>query len=385
MNKFIRSTITLIIFTSLLGPAVKLPLNLPPVNVYLPDFFVLILIFLLILNYRLTAGLIMRDKAVKIFIFFAVYSLLTLIISPIKLTGFEFFVALSYLLRYVSYISLYLGCLLILHEKNAGQNISNYLNLAGIMFIILGWLQYWLYPDLRNLEYLGWDPHYKRIFALIFDPNYLGLILVLGFLLRHSTRKINSKEIIIQIIFLITVLFTYSRSSYLALISALIFYAWKIKKVVPYLSVSIILLISLLYLPRPAGAGVRLERLFSIKERLTNWQSAGLIIIRHPVSGVGFNSLRFARKNIGSLPENWLTGHSAAGVDNSFLFVAATTGLTGVIIFLFFLANLFNQSDLTGKTALIAVSIHSLFLNSLLFNFILIWLWLILALSKKEN
>jgi len=232
---------------------------------------------------------------------------------------------------------------------------------------------------------LGWDPHYKRIFALIFDPNYLGLILVLGFLLRHSTRKINSKEIIIQIIFLITVLFTYSRSSYLALISALIFYAWKIKKVVPYLSVSIILLISLLYLPRPAGAGVRLERLFSIKERLTNWQSAGLIIIRHPVLGVGFNTLRFARKNIGSLPENWLTGHSAAGVDNSFLFVAATTGLTGVIIFLFFLANLFNQSDLTGKTALIAVSIHSLFLNSLLFNFILIWLWLILALSKKEN
>ena len=36
-----------------------------------------------------------------------------------------------------------------------------------------------VYPDLRNLWYLGWDPHYYRVFATLLDPNYVGILLVL--------------------------------------------------------------------------------------------------------------------------------------------------------------------------------------------------------------
>ena len=384
MIKLIKFTILIIIFSSLLGPSVKLPLDLPPINVYLPDVFIFLLFLLIALNYRQTVKIVKNDKPAKILGIFFAYSLITLIFTPINLTRFEFLVSLLYLLRFCLYFSLYIGCLYLIKAKN-GKNLSLYLNLSAILFIILGWMQYFLYPDLRNLEYLGWDPHYGRIFALIFDPNYLGLIIVMGFLVRHTMRKLNFKELAIQLIFLTTVMFTYSRSSYLALISAVLYYALKIKKFVSYLVISLAVVLSLLLLPRSGGASVQLERLFSIQERLSNWQSAAYIITTHPYFGVGFNTLRFARRAIGNLPENWLTSHSAAGVDNSFLFLAATTGIIGLVIFLYLLISIFKQSDLTGKVTVIAVCVHSFFLNSLFFNFILIWFWSILALTKKEK
>ena len=386
MNKLIKITLALVIFSSLLGPSFKLPVDLPPINLYLSDIFVFVLSVLLCFKFRKIKSIFQKELPVQAFFAFIIFSLFTFFISPVNLTLFERLVSLLYVIRFSLYFSIYLGWrFFVANDKSDTKFLRKSLILTGLGFIATGWLQYFLYPDLRNLSYLGWDPHYKRIFALIFDPNYLGLILVLYFCLLHTKIKKNLKDWIVEAICLITIAFTYSRSSFTALLAAAFYFGLNSKKLLLYLSVILLFIFSLFILPRPAGEGVKLERLFSISERLSNWKSASLIIYRYPIFGIGFNTLRFARKSFNSLPEDWLTSHSAAGVDNSFLFVASTTGLTGLSLYLYFLFVLFKNLSISGKSVLIAVIVHSFFLNSLFFTFILIWLWSILALETKEE
>ena len=385
MNKLIEITVGLTIFSSIFGPSIRLPINLPPLNIYISDILVGILVCLLSLRYRKINLIIKNDKPAKILIVFLVIALISLILSPINLTLTERLISSLYIGRFTSYFGIYLACLfLVENDKNSRKNLLKYLSITGITFLVVGWLQYVLYPDLRNLSYLGWDPHYKRIFGLIFDPNYLGLILVFYFFMLHTLNKLNPKGIFIQILCLVTIGFTYSRSSFLALFSSLIFLAYKNKNMLNYLGLSLILVFFIVLLPRPGGAGVKLERIFSVKERILNWQYATQLVIKNPILGVGFNTLRYAKKNYKELPDDWLTSHSAAGIDNSFLFVAATTGFIGLSVYLYFIYVLFNNSGVLGKTVLIAVVIHSLFLNSLFFSYILIWFWVIIAVDRIE-
>ncbi|OGF99757.1 hypothetical protein A2153_04525 [Candidatus Gottesmanbacteria bacterium RBG_16_38_7b] len=385
MTKILRFVIALLIFSSILGPAGKLPLNLEPINIYLSDILIVFLFIYLIINVKKIYPVLKNNIPAKIFIIFTLFALLTLLISPINLTYYEILVSSLYLIRYLFYFGIYISaCYLLKTDKQGKSNLIKYLDIGGLLMLALSWFQYFLYPDLRNLSYLGWDPHYKRIFALIFDPNYLGLFLIYYFFLRITNYKKSLSNILILSICLLTIAFTYSRSTYLALFLAGAYYSWQNKKLIPYFFISLILILSLLLLPRPGGVGVKLERFFTIRERLSNWQSAGQIIKRHPFFGVGFNTLRYARKKYNQLPENWLTSHSAAGVDNSLLFVFVTTGLIGLTIYLYFLLVLFKKLNLLGRSVFIASVFHSLFLNSLFFSFILIWLWLICALSEGK-
>lgn len=82
--------------------------------------------------------------------------------------------------------------------------------------------------------------------------------------------------------------------------------------------------------------GVNLVRTASVNSRLVAYQEATEIFLNQPVIGVGFNMYRYSQHEKGFLKENgnaqsWLTNHSGAGVPNSYLFVLATTGLTGFI------------------------------------------------------
>ena len=179
MNTLLKIAVVLLLFSSLLGPSVRWPFSLPPLNIYIPDIFAALVSLLTVINFRIIFKLIKNNPTSILFLTFAAFSFLTLIISPIYLSLNEKVISLLYLIRYCAYFSMYPACLYLISQKKSGSQIlQKTLYLAGIGFIIIGWLQYFLYPDLRNLSYIGWDPHYKRIFALIFDPNYLGLFLI---------------------------------------------------------------------------------------------------------------------------------------------------------------------------------------------------------------
>src|SRR3972149_11539087 len=85
-----------------------------------------------------------------------------------------------YLVRWTTYAGLYFFTSELIFKKEISPGkIFRGLVLAGIAVGIFGIFQYFLYPDLRNLYYLGWDPHYYRVFSTFFDPTFTGMILVL--------------------------------------------------------------------------------------------------------------------------------------------------------------------------------------------------------------
>jgi O-antigen ligase len=83
--------------------------------------------------------------------------------------------------------------------------------------------------------------------------------------------------------------------------------------------------------------------------------------------------------------------HADSGTDNSYLFILATTGIVGLIVYIGFLRSLFHMSWNVYKekrsifaivfiASLSSVLIDSLFINSLFYPFIIVWLWMLVGL-----
>ena len=121
-------------------------------------------------------------------------------------------------------------------------------------------------------------------------------------------------------------------------------------------------LVILLSLPRPGGEGVKLERLYSLTNRLDSMKTGWEVFRRHPITGVGFNLLH--------------------GMDNSFIFILATTGISGFLAYLWLLKKQLEVSQLDARRyTLVAIIIHSLFNHTLFYAPVMLWLWLLLALN----
>lgn len=93
---------------------------------------------------------------------------------------------------------------------------------------ICGLFQYFFFPDTRFLENLGWDDHYYRLIGTWFDPVFTALGLVFGllylFFFSPVTKHSSWRLVLFFSILGSALIFTYSRSAFLALFLALVFY-----------------------------------------------------------------------------------------------------------------------------------------------------------------
>ncbi|MEK7622675.1 MAG: O-antigen ligase family protein [Patescibacteria group bacterium] len=327
--------IPLLFLTLALGQLQRLPGGL----IYAHD---LIIILLLLLNYS-------QLKFSRPWLIFVLSAIFSLFLAAFKLPFPNILLASLYLFRFISYTAL----------------ISLSINWQWLLYLStsiagLGLVQYAFIPDTRFLAQLGWDDHYYRLISVLFDPNFTGLILVLGLILIYFNRP---RSWWLYAIHLLALLLTYSRSSYLALLAAGLYLAIVNKKLKFFLLGFSALCLVLFLLPRPGGDGVKLERTFSIIQRWENYQ-AGFKLWQQPIFGLGFNTLRYYNQDYLS--------HASAGQDSSLLFVAVTTGLVGLTAYLFWLKSIFSRS-LVLKVSLVAILIHSLFQNSLFYPWVLIW------------
>ncbi|MEK7472872.1 MAG: O-antigen ligase family protein [Patescibacteria group bacterium] len=270
-----------------------------------------------------------------------------------------------YLIRLVSYsfVAVYIS--------NYFRNLKSLiLYLISIAFAsaIFGWVQYIFWPDLTSLKYLGWDDHLLRMVGTFLDPTYLGLILVLGVVL---VAQLNLKLILYFL--LSSLAFTYSRSSYLT-VSLFLIYK---KKFLPL----IIFILIILLLPKNIGEGTNLTRTVSGNNKLINYQETWQIFKKSPLLGVGFNNICKARQKY--LGDMNIDSHSCSGSDSSILFILATTGIVGLILFLNFV--LHAPKLLILHYSFIIVLIHSLFANSLFYPQIMFWMFALLGLGSKSN
>jgi O-antigen ligase len=179
---------------------------------------------------------------------------------------------------------------------------------------------------------------------------------------------------------------TYSRSSYLAYLVGISVVAWIKKSPKLFLAAFLLGVLTILILPRPSGSeGVRLEREESAWARVDNWKQSLTIWVKHPVFGVGFNTYRYAQKKERFLEDDWQENHAGAGADSSLLFVLATTGLLGFLSYGFLGWQMLKLKSLVVKASLIALLIHSFFLNSLFYPWVMLWFWSLDALGENQG
>jgi len=347
-----------------------------------------------------------------IFLFFIV-GLISLVINFGSLKINEFFFSLSYLLRWVLYAGVYFvvnGFSLRFKNK-----IIYLLIISGGLLVLFGFIQYFFYASLGNLFYLGWDEHMYRLFSTFLDPNFVGafyvlyLIFILGFFSYYLKNKKNILAVFafftILVLTMSSIYLTFSRSALIMLFVSIFSFSMLTKKIKLFFGlIAISLLVIFISSKNFYIENINLFRTFSSNERLKSAKDAIVIIEKKPILGIGFNSYRYAqvRYNLRS-HENAFNkySHADAGTDNSFLFVLATTGIIGFGAYLYLLYKMIKYSFVKYKTSkkysfdyflsVIVISsfagiiVDSMFINSLFYSFIMIWIWIIVGLFGSDR
>ena len=382
-----KNLITFILITSILaGQLIKLPVtnNLGPT---LLDFSVIFLVVYGFIKLKFKPKLPPSYiSAGGIFITIASLSLLT---TPLHLNKFEYLISFSYTLRFT--VIILLGW--IIYSEGLKLSLEKILTFSGVGLAILGLTQFILFPNLTLLENQGWDPHFFRTVSTFLDPNFAGAYFVLTLILLSTHlgegKYRQPRVFIIFLAVYFALLTTFSRSSYLMfLVSGIIYSLLKKSK---FLFLSTIILFSVLLLgfqiyTEAVAKPRNIDREQSAQFRLSTWQQGLTIFEKSPILGIGFNAYRYAIKEYNLGNEEFIKSRGSSGNDSSLLFVSSTTGVVGLIIYLYFLISLIKYSYSKNPvliSALTGLLIHSFFANSLFYPPIFVWLLLISTIPKK--
>jgi len=371
------------------------------VAISLNDIFLGLLIVVWVVHICRKKKEISKNKLFKPIAVFSIIALASLLLNLVNLSFDRFLIAFLYLVRWASYVLLYF----IFKDFDAKFRLKiNYaLLFSGSMVVLLGFIQYFFYPSLRNLYYLGWDEHLYRLFSSFLDPDFAGAFFALFFLFSISFIPEffkKKKRLLVLIVGIESTLtlgalyLTYSRSALIMLLAGVVAYLFLINKKRFILLILFGLLLSIFILPKSFQTeGTNFLRAASTESRIQTVKEALTIIQKNPIYGVGFNAFRYARNQQGLSGPNWQTSHGASGTDNSFLFVLATTGIVGLFAFVWLMYKLFrlgignikkNMLSIVLVSLLVGLIFNSLFINSLFYVLILEWIWILAALTESS-
>ncbi len=377
-------------FVSLLFGTVVSVMVYPGITLYLHDFFLVLLVASSILSKTKQK---LRAKLMPNIMLFGIVSVLSLLINSYRITLPELGISSLYLIRWFMYAGMYIIVL--------GKQIDTTLWVAGLFsvgvgYALLGIIQFFLYPNLRNLMYLGWDPHYYRLFSTILDPNFAGILFVftvmLGYYLYQQTK--DMRVLGLTSLSFAALVLTFSRSSYVAFFAGSLTYALLEKKWKAFFIGILMFVVLFIAIPNPGRAYLRMDRTATSLARIENWKESFALFEKSPLFGHGFNTLRYIREY--SIAGAGIS-HAGAGVDNSFLFILATTGIIGFTIYGWLIMSIFRlYSNVTrvskdgrifgrmGISILVSLIVHSQFVNSFFFPQVMIFLWIILGVAEVQ-
>lgn len=374
--------------TLLLGQLGGIPLG-GGVNLYLQDIALTGLIVVAVLRYGLLHKFV-RFRLFRPIALFVLLGIISLLANYSQYTALVIGKGSLYLLRWVAYAAMYA---VVAASPLPSRFWIGWLASFGIGLSAIGLLQFVWYPDLRNLWYLGWDPHYYRVFATLLDPNYVGILLVLALcVLGYCYERFPRMRVWISIasgVMALALLLTYSRSSYLAFLAGFVVVIirsgrWKVG-----LFLTLCVLLAIVYVPKPGGDTLALDRYDSTVARVQNWGQTIVRIAERPVFGFGFNVVPF----LGMEEASALPGRRGAGIDSSILFVGVTTGLMGLMGYLWLIVEQVKYALVSRDRALAtayiatltALGVHSLFVNSLFYPWVTIWMWVLVGVMERER
>lgn len=376
--------------------AQALRLQLPgDINVSAFDIAVMITGIVWLLYAALGKSDYQKQSLTKPMLLFLLVICISLVANSFRYPGNELFVAALYGIRWLLFASVYfvISDLPELWKKK----IPGFLRLSGVSLVVLGYLQYFFYWDLRNLYYLGWDEHLFRMFSTFLDPNFFGSFLVLYFIfvtgcVTKLTKKDGWKRYVwgsVAVLTFTAIFLTTSRSAFIMLgVSLVVFLVLLGKKKYLFLFAAIAVLIFALSSRFFYLENINPFRVASSVARVESGVNAISIIAHNSLFGVGFNAYRYAQIEYGlrhSDPK--YPSHADSGTDTSLLFVFATTGIVGLGAYLYLLNSFYREGKKADGvyravllSSLVGILVNSLFINSLFYPSIMYWLFSIYAI-----
>lgn len=344
---------------------------------------------------------------IKPLLIFAIVCFISLAVNYKSLNPTAFIVSFLYLIRFLFYAGIFF---VVKSFSSEMKKISVFaLIILAAVLDFWGYIQYFFYPSLRNLYYLGWDEHLYRLFSVFLDPNFAAVIfagnffflLSIIFTLKKNQPRFNRsqkiKKIFISALCLLTfiaAIMTYSRSGIVMLVVSSFCFLFLIGKKKWPVTLALILLIFTIFLSKThQSEGTNFLRTASVNARIKSMQRGLQIFKDHPVLGVGFNSYRYAQQRYGYKQSAVLSNHAGAGVENSYIFILATTGAVGFAAFLFFWEKILqfiyrkiSEIKTVNKyyyqaffSVIIGLLVNAFFINSLFYPFVLIYVWMFLG------
>ena len=253
---------------------------------------------------------------------------------------------------------------------------------GGVAAIGLIQLAVWPTIPVSMVVSHGFDPHSGRLFALWFDPNIAAILLTLTAIvtwsLASADRGWRRPWPYLGLLQLGAIFLTDSRSGWLSLAVALAYLAYRLNRRWLLLLLAGVIMVPIL----SVGAANRLAGVLRLDDttvaRLVSWQTGWSVVQQSPIIGVGYNYFKPAAVAGGDLRLYYGQINLAAnGSDSSLLTIWATTGLIGLLVFVWAVIGAgWRRRDATSQAVLIGILINSLFINSLLLGPV----WFLLAL-----
>lgn len=329
-----------------------------------------------------------KDPLFLPIVLFSSVAAFSLIINSAFFKQEELISSSLYLIRWIGFMGIYF--VVKDFKPSFKKNIVNMQLVVGLIFVLLGYVQYFFYQTLGNLFYAGWDEHLYRMFSTFLDPNFAGILFVLFFILQLGSilkKSLKNPQSMVQkamlILTFVAIFLTFSRSAIIMLIvsSTVFLFIANRKKLILFLLGSLLIMFVI------ASDYFNIEnvnpfRIVSTAARVETSKNALEIIIKNPILGVGFNTYRFTQVRYGLRNSiNAKDSHADAAPDNSYLFVLATTGIVGfaAYTFLFYRIFLRYRKNAVVIASLVGLLVSGLFLNSLFYPPVMLWMWVLLG------
>ena len=367
---------------------------------------------LFVLSTLLVSGLVaLRQRrlaydlpAVVALLFAAVGAFSALMAIPrFGLSLFEVAFSLAYLVRWLVYFSLYLVVINLATRRDVGP-LWSALEKMVLAFAAFGIVQSIFLPDFAQMvypdsvAYVDWDIQGHRLVSTFLDPNLAGGLIVIGLLVHLAQVSTGASTSGWKSLLLIVALgLTVSRSSILAfLVGTVVIFAVRgfSKRLLKVGAALAVLLLPLL----PALVQFAAEfNKFSVDAsalaRVVMWLRAFEILADNPIMGIGFNTYGFVQEAYGYRSG----GNASFSLDGGLLFIAVMTGAIGVALYCLMLFLIIRRCrriwlnsaasaqergiGIGVAAATVAMLVHSVFLNSLLFPFIMEFLWVLWGMT----
>ena len=378
--------INVLIFTAFffvsLGQLGRVSLINQQVNFHLYEIVLFLLMICLFVRYRFKPIAWSLTK-VKSFYFFAVLMVFSVFISLFHYSSGENLIAILYLIRLIGYFIFFFYLRFYAKEIKNKKILFNGLAIFIGITVLTSLVQYIFYPDLRNLFYLGWDPHLYRLFGLFFDTSIGGVIYGMIFIYLLIDKPFKNKVINLTLLFtfFVFIVLTFSRSLYLALSICIFIILMKNKSYKSFIFYLLFFIFFVMIVPKPFGEGVNLLRISSIESRSKNYFQAINIWKKNPLFGIGYNHIRYEKIKSGVDEKDLLTSHAGASFHSSFLIILVTGGIVGLIGFLWLLYQLSKLNSFL-QVLIVFLSLLSLSDNIILHPFVLFILFNFILFDK---